>query len=105
MWIEDQDDGLIIWLHEFLDDYAGQVAFARAGAGNDRQMGTHQVFHRETIGTASGSRVNNEPIMAEPGCAARLGLRMVESIVIGQEDLFADCGGIHGLMKVPVDCS
>ena len=106
MRIENEHAGFIIRLHELFDDDAGKVAFARACAGDDGKMGTHQILdgehNRHCLGGTRQQRADSCRSILSRALAAEDG---GEHLIIGQENLLARLRRNPGLIKEPVACS
>src|SRR5690242_17149472 len=57
MRIDDEDTGLVMRLHQFFDDNAGEVALASTGTGDDGKVCANEVLDAEYDGyCARGTR-------------------------------------------------
>ena len=69
--VDDQHGGAVVGAHQLLQDDARQVALARAGAGDDRQVGAGEAAHVQHDGHAPGGRLSSEPMCTAPAARPR----------------------------------
>jgi len=88
--IENEDAGLVVGLHEFLDDDTGEVAFACSRAGDNGEMGAHEVsdgeHDRHGIGRTRQERTDGSGAILSCLPAAQ---NAGEHVIVGEKDLFA----------------